>query len=61
VAYVSGGSRVITSTFEDLLSWDLDLESWRATACRLAGRDLTRAEWTTYLPGEPYGATCTSG
>ena len=27
-------------------------------ACDIAGRNLTRAEWAQYLPGEPYHATC---
>jgi DNA-binding SARP family transcriptional activator/WD40 repeat protein len=31
---------------------------WLATACRIAGRDLTRDEWRTYLPDTPYRRTC---
>jgi hypothetical protein len=27
-------------------------------ACHLAGRNLTRAEWNQYLPGQPYQTTC---
>jgi WD40 repeat protein len=27
-------------------------------ACRTAGRNLTSAEWSTFLPGEPYHQTC---
>jgi hypothetical protein len=39
--------------------YDLDPTSWEATACRAAGRNLTRAEWDRYLGtlGE-YRATC---
>lgn len=39
--------------------WDLDPASWRAKACGVAGRNLTRVEWARYLPAdEPYRATC---
>jgi hypothetical protein len=31
--------------------WDLDPEHLRAAACTLAGRNLTRTEWDTYLAG----------
>ena len=31
---------------------------WRQQACALAGRNLTRAEWARYLPGEPPRPTC---
>ncbi len=39
--------------------WDLDPEHWATTACRVAGRNLTRAEWADNI-GElaPYQATC---
>src|SRR5215216_2664613 len=29
--------------------WDLDDAHWRDHACTLAGRNLTRAEWSRYL------------
>jgi len=42
--------------------WDLDPERQTAAACLIAGRDLTREEWDTYL-GEigPYRSTCGYG
>jgi hypothetical protein len=36
----------------------LDPDEWQATACRVAGRNLTRSEWAEYLGDEPYRATC---
>jgi DNA-binding SARP family transcriptional activator/class 3 adenylate cyclase/WD40 repeat protein len=56
-----GGYRITTAT-----GWpagtptvlDLDPSHWEATACRLAGRNLTRAEWAQYIPGLPYQTTC---
>jgi len=37
---------------------DLDPASWQATACAVAGRNLTRVEWSEYFPGRPYAVTC---
>ena len=39
--------------------WDVSLESWQDRACRIANRNLTRAEWKQYIGDiEPYRATC---
>jgi DNA-binding SARP family transcriptional activator/WD40 repeat protein len=57
----SGGFRLASGSTSDLgrpIVWDLDPSHWEAMACRLAGRNLTRAEWRQYVPGRPYAATC---
>jgi len=59
--YVDDGTRLVSSSDGHLTVWNLNPESWRKTACELAGRDMTRDEWDTYLPDEPYRATCTGG
>ena len=38
--------------------WPVDRKVWLEQACALAGRDLTRSEWTLYLPEHPYRPTC---
>jgi WD40 repeat protein len=39
--------------------WDLSLRTWKTRACTIAGRNLTRAEWATFMtPGAPYRRTC---
>jgi DNA-binding SARP family transcriptional activator/WD40 repeat protein len=38
--------------------WNMNPASWEATACRIAGRNLSHAEWNEYLPGQPYRITC---
>jgi WD40 repeat protein len=38
--------------------WDADPADWAATACRIAGRNLTRTEWDQYFQGRPYHVTC---
>jgi WD40 repeat protein len=53
------GREVAVATEHGVQLWDLDPETWRNAACRLAGRNLTRDEWASYIPeGEPYRATC---
>jgi hypothetical protein len=53
------GRELATPTAQGTLLWDLNPAHWQAIACRLAGRNLTTAEWSRYLPsGEPYRATC---
>jgi WD40 repeat protein len=38
--------------------WDLAPQRWARTACRLAGRNLSRTEWQQYVPNRPYERTC---
>jgi hypothetical protein len=37
---------------------ELDPDEWQAAACRVAGRNLTAAEWAEFFGDEPYRATC---
>lgn len=39
-------------------SYPLDPQTWLDEACAVAGRDLTREEWASYLPGQSYERTC---
>jgi class 3 adenylate cyclase/DNA-binding SARP family transcriptional activator/WD40 repeat protein len=63
-AYLSpnrGGDRLGTGSDADNglpLVWNMDPARWEATACRIAGRNLSRAEWNEYLAGQPYRRTC---
>lgn len=38
--------------------WQRPQQGWEARACALANRNLTPAEWKTYLGDEPYRPTC---
>jgi WD40 repeat protein len=38
--------------------WDVDVNSWKALACRMGNRNLSDAEWQAYFPGEDYRVTC---
>ncbi|HKA55870.1 MAG TPA: hypothetical protein VKJ47_19635, partial [Candidatus Binatia bacterium] len=47
------------SADDTLILWDVSVESWQDRACRIANRNLTRAEWEQYIGDiEPYRATC---
>jgi hypothetical protein len=56
------GKELAVSTQEGVVVWDLDPGHQFDAVCRLAGRDLTEAEWRRYLPqlGEPR-STCGFG
>ena len=41
------------------MTWLLDIASWRAAACTIAGRELKPNEWARYLAGHETRATCT--
>ncbi|KGN33001.1 hypothetical protein N802_15525 [Knoellia sinensis KCTC 19936] len=51
-------SLVVAADSGSVLTWNLDPTTWRAAACRLAGRDLTQEEWRTYLPNRPFTSVC---
>ncbi len=53
------GSSLLVNTSAGVVGWDLDPDHHAAAACRLAGRELTAAEWSTYLDGlGPQRVTC---
>ncbi len=39
-------------------AWPTSLTAWQQDACALAGRNLTRAEWTQFVAGPPYTSVC---
>jgi hypothetical protein len=38
--------------------WDIRPSSWIRRACAIAGRNLTRTEWSDALPGRDYAPVC---
>ena len=53
------GKTLITGDGTQMMRWNIDWTTWRQTACRIVGRNLTQAEWSLYLPnGGPYRPTC---
>jgi WD40 repeat protein len=53
------GSELVVSIPTGIAVWNLDPATHLEAACRIAGRQLTRAEWATYLSGfGSYRQTC---
>jgi WD40 repeat protein len=59
LAFLPGGGQLAAaSPSGSVLVWDVDPAAWRARACTVAGRTLTRQEWNELLPGRPYQDVC---
>ena len=41
-----------------MVEWPTDTPTLKRYACRIAGRDLTRQEWSQLLPNRPYRSVC---
>ena len=55
------GKRVfIVSSDGDGVRWTVEPSVLAATACRIAGRTMTRAEWARFLPARSYHPACRS-
>jgi WD40 repeat protein len=52
------GQAVLVNTPAGLTEWSLEPEHLASAACRVAGRNLTSAEWATYMGDSPYQRTC---
>jgi WD40 repeat protein len=53
------GRQLATGNAEGgVLVWDTDPQSWLHTLCAIAGRELTPAEWNTYIPGRSQESIC---
>ena len=59
VAFTRGGTH-LAAVYESGqgYSWDVRPSSWARHACAVAGRPLSRAEWTEALPGRDYEPAC---
>jgi WD40 repeat protein len=42
----------------EIREWDPRSNAWEAYACRVAGRNLTKAEWAELFAGQAYRMTC---
>jgi WD40 repeat protein len=59
LAFSRDGTALISVSSSGAVEYhDLRLSTWQALACQRANRNLTKAEWQQYLPGEPYHKTC---
>jgi WD40 repeat protein len=58
LAFRPDGGALAVEGDRQLVIWDVNEESWREEACRLANRNLSREEWGRFLGPVPYRATC---
>jgi WD40 repeat protein len=56
---LAGPSMVLVYADGIAYEWPFGASAWRAHACAVAGRNLTRDEWALYVgPDHPYAKTC---
>jgi len=53
-----GGTLMAADANATLTLWTLDADAFLSRACQIANRNLSRAEWHRYFPGQPYRTTC---
>ena len=53
--------RLLINLLSNAIEWPMNLNTWEQFACRVAGRNLTRAEWHDALPNRAYRPTCPAG
>ena len=58
IAFHPDGEHLAAGSGNSAFLFDLRYETWRDQACHIARRNLTRLEWSKYLPHEPYRQTC---
>lgn len=52
---------LMTIIGDDVVLWNVDVDSWFDIGCRAVARSMTQAEWDQFGPaGQPYEATCES-
>jgi WD40 repeat protein len=59
IAYLPDSTGLLVASADGRI-WTVDTRTsnWLERACRIAGRNLTQAEWDQFFPNRPYQATC---
>ncbi|HSC03853.1 MAG TPA: BTAD domain-containing putative transcriptional regulator [Solirubrobacteraceae bacterium] len=58
-AFEPGGrALLVVDDHGGAFAWPTSLTAWQQDACALAGRNLTRAEWTQFVAGPRYTSVC---
>lgn len=52
------GSLLVIDDRGNAFTWPTSLAAWEQRACAIAGRNLTRQEWTRFIPGQSYTRIC---
>jgi len=60
-AYTPDGSRIVVVYADGNGSvWPATVGAWEDHACRVAGRNFTREEWSRFVTGRGYSGVCPS-
>lgn len=54
VAQFAPDGDLVIGYLADAVKWPMNPRTWERLACRVAGRDLTPAEWSDILPDRQY-------
>jgi WD40 repeat protein len=58
VAQFAPDGDLVISYLADAVKWPMDPRTWERFACKVAGRDLTPAEWDDILPDRDHQRVC---
>ena len=58
VANFAPDGDLVISYLADAVKWPMDPQTWERFACKVAGRDLTPAEWDDILPDRDHQRVC---
>ena len=58
ISQFAGDGDLVIVNLADAAIWPTDPQGWERFACRVAGRDLTPAEWKDVLPDRQYQRVC---
>jgi DNA-binding SARP family transcriptional activator/WD40 repeat protein len=59
IAYLPDSKGLLVASADGrIFTVDTRTDMWLERACRIAGRNLTQAEWKQFLPSRPYQVTC---
>ncbi len=54
----AGGGLLAVDEVGNAFTWPMSLAAWEHHACAVAARNLTRSEWTRFVPELPYTTVC---
>jgi WD40 repeat protein/transcriptional regulator with XRE-family HTH domain len=57
----NGDTLAATDSAGEVWLWDTRADAAIAGICRMAGQQLSKAEWQAYIPGRPYARPCPAG